>query len=190
MKKTIMLLIIMFAAVNVVMSGQTAEQIMEQVYANGRAVSGINLKRESIKTLKDSSGKVKESAKIAAVSSAVKKPAQSGAGNEPACYFDAENYFKNYVLSVKIKDERIKMGAEEITAIPKGQTQAYPQIRIIVKNKQIEGMKFYDVKGNKSYELKVNGYTKSKGAEFPAGITEKYHTKTGMTTIENAYIIQ
>lgn len=190
MKKTIMLLIMMFVSVNVVMSGQTAEQIMEQVYTNGRTISGINLKRESIKTVKDSSGKVKESVKTSAVSSTVKKPVQSGSGNEPACYFNSENYFNNYVLSVKIKDERIKMGAEEITAIPKGQTQAYPQIRIIVKNKQIEGMKFYDVKGNKSYELKVNGYTKSKGAEFPDGITERYHTKTGMTIIENSYIIQ
>jgi len=189
MKKIIMAFVMMFAAVNAVMSGQTAEQIMEQVYANGRAVSGINLKRESIRTVKVNNGKAKENVKKAAVSSAVKEPGQT-AGNEPACYFDAENYFKNYVLSVKNKDERIKMGAEEITAIPKGQTSAYPQIRIIVKGKKIESMKFYDVKGNKSYELKVNGYTKSKGAEFPDGITEKYHTKIGITTIENLYILQ
>ncbi|HRQ43504.1 MAG TPA: hypothetical protein PLB12_04065 [Candidatus Goldiibacteriota bacterium] len=189
MKKTIMLLIMVFTSVNVVMSGQTAEQIMEQAYANGRAVSGIILKRESAKTVKDNIGKVKENVKKTAVSAAVKEPGQA-AGNEPACYFDAENYFKNYVLSVKIKDERIKMGAEEITAIPKGQKIAYPQIRIIVKDKKIESMRFYDAKGNKSYEFKIDGYTKSKGAEYPARITEKYHTKTGITTIENSYILQ
>ena len=95
----------------------------------------------------------------------------------PVCLFDIERFLTNYELSVTDKDERIKRGREEVVAIKKGQEMSYPQIRIIVKNDQVELIKFYSITGKKYYEVIVNKYGKTKGIDFPEEITEKLYSK-------------
>lgn len=88
-----------------------------------------------------------------------------------------KTFFENFDLTIKQKDERIKRGMEEIIAIRKGQDAQYPQIRIFMKNGNVEEMKFYSISGKKYYEVKVNSYEKNKGIDVPVDITEKIHAQ-------------
>lgn len=99
----------------------------------------------------------------------------------PALYpyhlFDPKNYFKNFKLSITVKDERIKIRGEEIIAIRKGQEREYPQIRIDVQNNRIKKMRFYSISGKRYYTMTVNKYIKIKGFDVPVEITEHFNTK-------------
>ena len=95
----------------------------------------------------------------------------------PACIFDMANFFENFDLSIRQKDERIKRGREEIIAIRKGQDVQYPQIRIFIKGGLVEEMKFYSAGGKKYYEVKIDTYEKTKGIDVPVDITEKIITQ-------------
>jgi hypothetical protein len=99
----------------------------------------------------------------------------------PSCLFDIKKFLENYDIDTKIRDERIKMGIEEIIAIKKGQKITYPQIRIFVKDGHVQAMKFYSITGKNYYSMKVNNYSKIGNIDMPDDIVEEI--KTNKNTI-------
>jgi hypothetical protein len=90
----------------------------------------------------------------------------------PDCLFKLREFLTNYDLTVTQKDERIKLGKEEIIAIRKGQTSAYPQIRITIKNDEVKDIRFYSINGKKYYVVKVKMYENINGVKTPSEISE------------------
>jgi len=105
----------------------------------------------------------------------------------PECVFDAENFFKNFVMTVKEKDARIKLGRDEVIATRKGQTLPYPQIRLMLKDGKIQTVKFYSIKGQKYYEVKINSYSRISGIDIPDDIVEKTGIKNNVITNKIKY---
>ncbi|HDQ26152.1 MAG TPA: hypothetical protein ENN43_05335 [bacterium] len=100
----------------------------------------------------------------------------------PECLFNITDFLGDFELSTVEKDERIKRGMEEITAVKKGQALRYPQIRLLVKGGRIQEMKFYSISGKNYYSVKVNQYRRVKNVDVPVDITEEIKTRKNSVT--------
>jgi|GEM_PF-3080308 hypothetical protein len=186
MKKiTVFLSVLMFFGC--FLYADTAVTITAQVYENMDKISSIEAKY-TIETMQMRNSKIEKSrVKNFEIKMSSSTPAtttaQAKTGLYPDCVFNIKNYFSNYDMTVKQKDERIKAGYEELVAVPKSQTNQYPQVRLFVKEKMIDSMNFYDASGKKYYTIKIKKYEKVNGADFPSVIVEKMISVK--TTIKN-----
>lgn len=188
----------------VIFAGKKAENIMQKVYDNMNSIDTINTYIDTDVLGKDKKSmnrkiliKKPNKMKIIPVNSKTKtlltdntyiksgKTEPFTNNNKvflyPACLFAPEYFYKNYTLTVKEKDERIKRGMEEIIAIRTGQEREYPQIRLLVKKDQIKRIRFYDMWGKRHYELKIHKYDEFGEVKFPVKMTEKVRTRNDKT---------
>ncbi len=188
------LLIVLVLSIFVSLFAKDAEKIIEKVYKNNANISTLDtlfdmsrknhikkddkfIEKRTVKRIlikKPDKKKIINLNKntLAPLSEAIPEK-KAGKNLYPEVLFDMENFLKDYNIFLTKKDERIKRGREEIIAIKKGQKLRYPQIRIAVKNKRAEEIKFYSVLGKKYYHITVDKYIKIKNTYFPAKITEK-----------------
>lgn len=102
----------------------------------------------------------------------------------PDAIFSLDKMLKNYELTLVQKDERIKTGREEIVARMKGQAAMYPQIRIILKDKAVFMVRFYDATGKRYYEAKITATGRN---DAPAEVMEEFTTASGGKTTRYNY---
>ena len=183
MKKiiTVLVLILIFSHG---LYADAAGDIMKAVYDNFGKISSIDSKY-TIQTQQFRNGtKEKEITKEYNISHGVTLTAGAMVSVPyPDCLFNIEAYFKNYIITIKQKDERIKAGYEEVIAVPQGQTTQYPQVRLFIKGTKVKDIKFYNTLGKKYYTVKVKKYEKINGADFSTIIVEKMISEK--TTLEN-----
>lgn len=184
MKKTItagfsIMLIFAFA---VMLFAADAKEILKPVYQNFSSIDNWDATM-TVETVEKGKSKQVISKKIKYKKHGAKKENGETDNLYPNCIFHIEKFLENYSLTVLKKDERIKLGTEEIIAVPKNQKTAYPQIRIKVKSGQVIEMKFYSATGKKYYEVKLVGKIETSDNAKKIDIKETYFFKEN--TLEN-----
>jgi hypothetical protein len=181
MKKIVLLTALLFVC-GCFLYADTAVTITVQAYDNFDKISTMEAKY-TIQTKQLRNGNIEKNVTNEFNISKNTTPGQVKTGLYPECLFNMKKYFENYNMTVKQKDERIKAGFEEVIAIPQGQTNQYPQVRLFIKGTKVKDIKFYNAQGKKYYTVKIKKYEKINGADFPTLIIEKMISEK--TTIEN-----
>jgi len=187
MKRTLLILVCFVVFVGFLYA-DTSVTITAQVYDNFDKILTIKAKY-TIETKQIRNGKSEKDVikNFEVVDSSLSTPnSQMKVGLYPDCLFRIKSFFSNYDMNIKQKDERIKVGAEEVIAIQKGQQKQYPQIRLFISGTKVREIKFYGPTGKKYYTAKAKKYEQKNGADFPTEIIEKFISKK--TTIENTVL--
>ncbi len=190
MKKAILTFVIILLSSNIVFA-ETADKIMTKAYEGFDKIKSFSAKFSYSTKETGKNKNIKENKSVKSITFNKDETKNAESKNKttvttgqntaddktitklyPECLFNIKEFLSNYELSIREKDERIKMGSEEIIAIPKGQKTAYPQIRVLVAAGKVMQMKFYDMAGKKYYDVKVNTYEKQNGIDMPVDIDE------------------